>query len=234
MLIPVGLVIGVFALRRLTPPGTLVARPVLPAAVLLRGILTCAFFGVDAFVSLTLVEWRGLSATQAGLALTAATIAWTAGAWIQARGAGRWPTYWFVRVGYAVTVIGLAGMLLVLRPEVTWVVAIASFGVAGLGMGLAYSPLALIVLRVAKQEVQGAATSALSLTDSVGTAIGTGITGAMVAASVRTNGDPAMGLAVGFVIAVAIGLGGLVLTGRLRPRDASGVAMTLSPASPRS
>ena len=52
----VGLVIGSFALRRLTPAGTLVARPVLPAAVLLRGILTCAFFGVDAFVALTLVD----------------------------------------------------------------------------------------------------------------------------------------------------------------------------------
>ncbi len=97
VLIPTGVAIGVLALRRLTPPGTLVARPVLPAAVLLRGILTCAFFGVDAFVSLTLIEWRGLSATEAGLALTAATIAWTAGAWTQARGARRWPTRFFVR-----------------------------------------------------------------------------------------------------------------------------------------
>ncbi len=66
-------------------------------------------------------------------------------------------------------------------------------------MGLAYSPLALIVLRESTPETQGASTSALSLTDSVGTALGTGITGAMVAASVRANGDPAAGLAVGFV-----------------------------------
>ena len=234
VLIPAGIAIGILALHRLTPPGTLVARPVLPAAVLLRGILTCAFFGVDAFVSLTLVGWRGLSATQAGLALTAATIAWTAGAWIQARGAGRWPTRQFVRFGYVVTVIGLAGMLLVLRPDVPWVVAIVSFGVAGLGMGLAYSPLALIVLRESKPEEQGASTSALSLTDSVGTALGTGITGAMVAASVRLNGEPAAGLAVGFVIAVLVGLGGLVLTGRLRSRRASSSAVALASASPPS
>src|SRR6476469_1627055 len=102
-----GVALGIFALRRLTPPGTLVARPVLPAAILLRGVLTCAFFGVDAFVALTLVEWRGLSATEAGLALTAATISWTAGAWIQARGATRWPTHRFVRLGFAVTTAGL-------------------------------------------------------------------------------------------------------------------------------
>jgi MFS family permease len=230
----VGLAIGLFALRRLTPPGTLVARPVLPAAVLLRGVLTCAFFGVDAFVALTLVGWRGVSATEAGIALTSATIAWTAGAWIQARGAGRWPTHQFVRLGFAVTVIGLSGMLLVLRPDVSWLVAIPAFGVAGLGMGLAYSPLALIVLREAPAQVQGAATSALSLTDSLGTALGTGLTGAIVAASLRSTGNPAAGLAVAFVVAIAVGLGGLALTGRLRPRPVHVAPLALSPASPPS
>ena len=229
-----GVVIGVLALRRLTPPGTLRARPVLPAAILLRGILTCAFFGVDAFVSLTLVGWRGLSATQAGIALTAATVAWTAGAWIQARGANRWPTRHFIRVGFAVTISGLAGMLLVLRPDVPWAVGVGSFGVAGLGMGLAYSPLALIVLREASPENQGAATSSLSLTDSLGTALGTGLTGAMVAASVRSTGDPLAGLTAGFLIAVAIGFGGLLLTGRLRPRTAPATALALSSATPPS
>jgi MFS family permease len=229
-----GTLIGLFALRRLTPPGTLVARPVLPAAVLLRGILTCMFFGVDAFVALTLVGWRGVSATEAGIALTSATIAWTAGAWIQARYATRWPTRRFVRAGFVVTLIGLAGMLLVLRPEVTWLVAIPAFGIAGLGMGLAYSPLALIVLREAAADSQGAATSALSLTDSLGTALGTGITGAIVAASLRATGAPAAGLAAGFVVALMIGLGGLALTGRLRPRGATAAALALSPASPPS
>ncbi len=229
-----GVVIGVLALRRLTPPGTLLARPILPAAVLLRGILTCAFFGVDAFVALTLVDWRGLSATEAGLALTAATISWTAGSWTQARGAARRPTYQFVRIGFAITTIGLAGMLLVLNPEVPWLFGVLTFGVAGFGMGLSYSPLALIVLRESTPETQGSATSSLSLTDSLGTAIGTGLTGAMVAASVRATGESATGLAAGFAIAVAIGLGGLVLTARLKPRTESSAALALSPASPPS
>ncbi|MFL5641885.1 MAG: MFS transporter [Chloroflexota bacterium] len=228
----IGALILIAALRRLTPAGTLVARPVLPAAVLLRGILTCAFFGVDAFVALTLVGWRGVSATEAGIALTAATIAWTGGAWIQARGAGRWPTHRFVQAGFAVVLIGLAGMLLALNPEVTWLVAVPAFGIAGLGMGLAYSPLALIVLRESAVATQGASTSALSLTDSVGTALGTGITGAIVAASVRANGEPAAGLAVGFAVAIAIGLVGLGLTRRLRPRTVPASSLAFSAASP--
>jgi len=227
-----GLLIGIVALRRLTPPGTLLARPVLPAAVLLRGILTCAFFGVDAFVALTLVGWRGVSATEAGIALTAATVAWTGGAWIQARGAARWPTHRFIRVGYVVLLVGLAGMLLVLRTDVPWFVAVPAFGIAGLGMGLAYSPLALIVLREARPETQGAATSALSLMDSLGTALGTGITGAIVAASVRATGQPAAGLAAGFLVAIAIGFGGLLLTGRLRSRPVPAGVLAFTPASP--
>ena len=228
----VGLLIGVVALRRLTPAGTLVARPVLPAAIAIRGILTFAFFGVDAFVALSLVDWRGVSATEAGIALTAATVAWTAGAWIQARGAARWRTHLFVRAGFAVTLLGLVGMLFVLRPDVSWLVAIPAFGIAGLGMGLAYSPLALIVLRDASRETQGAATSALSLTDSLGTALGTGISGAIVAASLRATGEPATGLAVAFAVAILVGLGGLALTGRLRPRSAPATVLTMSRASP--
>ena len=215
----VGIVVGVGALRRLTPPGTLVAKPVLPAAILLRGILTCAFFSVDAFVALMIVDWRGQSATAAGLALTAATISWTAGAWTQARGAHRWPTHRFVRAGFAVVSLGLAGMLLTLIPEVPWEFSIVAFAVAGFGMGLGYSPLALITLREASPETQGAATSSLSLTDSLGTALGTGFTGAMVAASVRATGNAEAGLAAGFAVGIAIALFGLLLTTRLRPRE---------------
>jgi MFS family permease len=211
-----GLVIVFVALRRLTPAGTLRARPVLPAAVLLRGILTFAFFSVDAFVALALVEVRGISPTEAGLALTAATVTWTAGAWVQARGATRWPTDRFVRAGFLVTTLGLASFLLVLDPDVTWLIAIPTFALTGFGMGLAYSPLALIVLREAPAHGQGAATSSLSLLDSLGTALGTGVAGAIVAASVRATGQPVTGLTAAFALAVVVGLGGFLLTRRLR------------------
>jgi hypothetical protein len=87
--------------------------------------------------------------------------------------------------------------------------------VAGYAMGLAYSPLALIVLKEAPAAEQGRASAAISLTDSLGTALGTGITGALVAASVRGTGDPAVGLAIGFGVAAAVTLLGVVIGGRL-------------------
>src|SRR6202011_3804742 len=47
-----GLVIGLPALRRLLPVGTLAAQRGLPATILSRGLLTFVFFGADAFVTL--------------------------------------------------------------------------------------------------------------------------------------------------------------------------------------
>ena len=170
-----GAILGLFALRRLTPPGTLAARPVLPAAVLLRGLLTFMFFGFDAFVALVLVDWRGRSLTESGIALTATTVLWTAGSWVQARNTdaladlplrpGR------VRRGPARAgrVHGRAAP----GRHRGWSPSRPSRW-PGFGMGLAYSPLALIVLREASPETQGSASSALSLTDSLGTALGTG------------------------------------------------------------
>ena len=210
-----GAIVGLFALRRLTPEGTLRAARGLPATVLMRGVITFAFFAVDAYVALALVEWRGLSAAQAGIALTAATVSWTAGSWTQAKFSKRWPPERFVRVGVMVLVVGLASFGIVLVPTISPWVALPTFAIAGYAMGLAYSPLALIVLRESPTAEQGRASSAISLTDSLGTALGTGITGALVAASVRQTGNPAMGLALGFSVAVVVALLGVILSGRL-------------------
>jgi MFS family permease len=210
-----GTALAIFALRRLTPAGTLRAARGLPAAVLMRGIITFAFFAVDAYVALALVEWRGLRPAEAGIALTAATISWTAGSWTQARYSSRYPPERFVRAGLLVLVAGLATFTVVLLPEVSPLVAIPTLALAGYAMGLAYSPLALIVLREAPTAEQGRASAAISLTDSLGTALGTGVTGALVAASVRAAGNPAIGLALGFGVAVAVALLGVAIGGRL-------------------
>jgi len=233
-LIGVGLPIGIHALARLTPAGTLRARPVLPAAILLRGILTFAFFGIDAFVPLVLVEWRGRSLTESGIAVSVATVVWTAGSWVQARGSSRWPSRRFVQVGYGVVVAGLAGFMLVLREDVSWLVAFPTFALACFGMGLAYSPQALIVLREASADGQGSASSALSLTDTLGAALGTGLAGAIIALSVRETQEPVGGLAAAFAVSIVAGFGGLLLTRRLaHPPNAepTGVPAVASPGA---
>jgi len=52
----------VVSLRRLTPPGTLLARRGLPATILSRGLLTCSFFAGDAYVNDVRREINGVDA----------------------------------------------------------------------------------------------------------------------------------------------------------------------------
>ena len=111
-LVAVGLVLGVPALRKLMPPGTFTARGALPAAVLSRGLLTFAFFAPDIFVPLTVTTIRGESVVLSGLALTAGTLAWTSGAWIQERTVFRFGPAPLVRNGFLFVAVGIAGMFL--------------------------------------------------------------------------------------------------------------------------
>jgi len=215
-LVVLGIAIGLPAYRALTPAGTLAARRGLPAAVLIRGVLTFAFFSVDAYVPLLLIGWRGIDASVAGIALTVATLTWTAAAWVQARyvvrlGAGR-----FVTACFAIVLLAIALLALVLSPSVPIIVASIAWGIAGIGMGLGYAPLTLVVLAEAPPEVQGMATAALQLSDVLGTALGTGAGGAVIAFALGAGQPASVGLGGVMVLGAAVGCIGLVLSARLR------------------
>lgn len=211
----VGLGIAAFAFVRLMPPGTVRAARGFPTAILLRGVLTFAFFAVDVYVALLLEEVRGWSAFMAGIAITAATVSWTAGSWTQARLSSRLPHEWFVRIGFPIVAIGIGGLGLILLQEVPAVLAVPIFGLAGFGMGLTYAQFALIVLRDVPREEQGSVTASLTLSDQVGTALGTSVAAALVHASVGATGSPANGLAIAIAIGSAAALIGWALSPRL-------------------
>jgi MFS family permease len=211
----VGLAITLWAFVRLVPPGTLRAERGYPTAVLLRGLLTFAFFSIDAYVALLLVEVRGWSAAAAGIALTAATVSWTAGSWAQARLSRRFSHEWFVRIGFPVVAVGIAGMALILLPGVPAWLSVPIFAVAGFGMGLTYAQFALIVLRDVPRASQGTITAGLTLSDSLGTALGTSVAAAFVSAAVRAGAGPGPGLAAAIVVGTAAAILGWLLSPRL-------------------
>src|SRR6266704_1546266 len=84
VLILPGLAIGILSLRSVLPTGTMRVKVGLPAAIATIGLLSLAFFGGEAFLPLTLISIRGQNTIIAGIALTAATLSWTAGSWLQA------------------------------------------------------------------------------------------------------------------------------------------------------
>ena len=220
-LIAAGGLVGFPALRRLVPAGTLTSRRGLPATILSRGLLTFAFFGADAYVTLSVTTVRDRTPLVASIAVTGATLTWTAGAWVQARLSTKWEGRRLVRTGMLIVLAGIAGMVTVLQPGVPVAVGIAAWSVAGLGMGLAYSPISLLMLREAPPGREGWASASLNLTDVLGTAIGIGAGGAAVAAVPSLQA----GVTVAFAIAAAVGILGVVLTRYLPPGPASAPAV---------
>ena len=215
MMIAAGCALGLPVLRRLMPAGTLTPRYGLPATILSRGLLTFCFFGADAFVTLTITILRHRSPILASVAVTGATLAWTAGAWVQARLSDRWEGRRLIRIGLVVILTGIAGLTTVLSSAIAVTVAIVAWTVAGLGMGMAYAPTSLIMLNEAPPGREGWASASLNLADVLGSAIGIGIGGAAIGAAVRFGWPLSTGLATAFAITAAAGIVALAISGRL-------------------
>jgi MFS family permease len=211
------------SMRRLTPPRYLSARPGLAATLLSRSLLTCCFFAGDAYVPYAIVTVRHAPTTLAALALTASTLTWTAGSWVQARCIARWGPRRLVRPGECLVAVGLGAMCVVLLPSVPPALAIVAWALAGAGIGTAYAPLSVTTLDLAAAGEEGRATSALQLCDVLGQAIGTGVAGAIVAGTSRIGHRPGVALAFSFAIAVAVGgiFVGAWLPGQLTSRGSS-------------
>jgi MFS family permease len=215
-----GAVIGVALLlpayRWLTPRGTLLLAIGVPAAVLLRGVMTFAFFSGDAYIPLLLQTWRGTPATLTGIVFTVTTLSWTAASWLQARRIDRYGPRRFVALGFALIALGALVTIPAVLPGVPPEVTILTWILPGLGMGFMYSAVTLVVLRGVGPAEQGSASSALQLSDILGTALGTGIAGAITAAGTRAGAD-GLGIALAAVFALSLlaALGGLVGSRRL-------------------
>jgi len=214
-LIAAGGAVGLPVLRRLLPAGAFTARPGLPATILSRGLLTFAFFGADAYVTLSITTVRHQSTVLAGVAVTGSTLAWTAGAWVQARLSDKWEGRRLVRLGLVIILAGVAGMILLLRHGVPIAEGLAAWTIAGLGMGLAYAPTTLMMLREAPPGREGWASASLNLADVLGTAMGIGIGDAAVAAAASGGRALSGGIAISFAIAAAGALAALAVSHRL-------------------
>jgi MFS family permease len=213
-LVAAGAVPAVWAFVRLVPEGTLSLHPGLPAAVATRGILTFAFFGTDAYVSLAVTDVHGAETWVAGLALTAATLAWTTGAWVQQRVVAERGPRWLVRRGFVALALGIGGMIVALGP-VPVAVTIAAWAMGGLGMGLSYAPISATVLGAAAPGQEGKASASMQLTDVLGVALGTGLAGVFVALGDGRGWATGSSLTIAFLVTLAVAVGGTAAAGRL-------------------
>ena len=211
-----GLLVGLGPLARLTPPGTLRARPGLPSVILSRGLLTFAFFGADTFVPYALHSGRGQSVFVGSVAVTMATLSWTIGTWIQDRWIVRTGEAHFVRLAYAVLAPAIVVVALGAIPGFLpfWVIPVGwAFG--GLGIGLGYSAHSQLTLRCAPAGSYGAATASLQLLDNLGIALGTGAAGVVVTLGDDVGWPPGDAAAVAFGVTAGVAAIGLVVSRHL-------------------
>jgi MFS family permease len=198
-LIVVGLAIGLPALVRIVPPGTLRARRGMAAAAAAAFLLSVGFLAGDAFVPLMLTAVRGRTIAEAGILLTFMTVAWASGSWWQSRVAPRMSPARLVVIGGSALSIGLVSLLLALAhaplfvPYVGWTIT-------GIGMGIAFPTIPLSVMDASPKGDEAAELSSTLLMDTLGVAFGSGLAGASVALARSTGTSLRVGLAGGFAI----------------------------------
>lgn len=214
VLLAVAVPVAVRAFLGLVPAGTIRLAPGMPAAVLVRGILTFSFFGADAYVSLTFQDVRDQPTWVAGVALTGCTLLWTTGAWVQQRWILTAGPRRVVMTGFAFVALGIAGMVGALGP-LPLAPSVAAWSIAGFGIGLAYSPLSVTVLGLAEPGREGAASSSIQLTDVLGTALGAGLGGAFVAFGDAHGWATRSALELAFAVTLAVAIAGVAAARRL-------------------
>lgn len=168
LLFGVGFLGAWLAARRLLPAGTLSARRGLPTVILLRGFIAAAFATSEAFLPLLLTEHFHWSLTQAGIALSAGAVTWSIGSAIQARVQGEAARRRLLPAGFGVAATGLAVVMspIVFTGLPSWLVLVGWVGV-GLGIGLSFPMLSVLLLKLSPPEQQGANTSSLQLADAL-------------------------------------------------------------------
>jgi MFS family permease len=198
LLMIVAAAVALTALSRLVPPGTLALRHGLPAVIGTRGLLSGAFFCGETYIIFVLQDRWGLTAGVAGLALTGVGLSWTAASWVQSRLARTLSSRTSMLVGSVLVLTGSAGLTSAVVLHVPAALAVATYVLAGAGMGLAYPRTSVAMLADSGDSDRGFNSAALSIADSLGGALTISASGVAFAVASRAGADP-------FVSALAVG-----------------------------
>ncbi|MGL5866734.1 MAG: MFS transporter, partial [Dermatophilaceae bacterium] len=195
----------------LVPVGTWRMARGLPSVVVSRSLLAAAFSGAVTYVPLFLVDQRGSSLRDSGLALAAGSLGWAAGSWYQGHDALHLPRHRLIEVGGALLAAGLVITAIVAGAHLPGLWVIAGVVLAGVAMGLGLTTTTVLALELTPLEEHGEVSSALQLADVLGSVLGIAAATA-VFASLHDPGrdDPLfagifIGLAVVAVLVVPAG-----------------------------
>ncbi|WP_262106499.1 MFS transporter [Arthrobacter sp. Marseille-P9274] len=201
------------AAPRLLPKGTWLFRRGLPAVISARGLVGAGFFGAEVYLPLALVEHRGFTPTEAGLLLTTSAVAWFSGSWLAANLPFLAGKVMRVRLGAGLLAAGVGLSVLSLNAQVPVAVVVVGWALAGLGIGMAFSTLSVLLLDHSADGEEGTNSSALQINDAVAQSLWLALGSIAFAALLPVA--PLWGFITAFGGSFAIALLALLLTRRL-------------------
>lgn len=204
-LVAVGLISVAVAATRLLTPGATRFRHGLPSVIALRGVAAAAFFSVEVYIPLLLIREHGLSPPVAGFILGCGTLGWTVGAWVQSRmsKSAKFTPAARLRGSFTIMAVGLAVATLTSWPGTTPLIAVLGWTVAGLGMGMTFPTLAVLLFDFSPPEHQGRDSASLQLADALATGTAFAVSGAAFAALIATQTTLAYVVVIGAAALVA-------------------------------
>lgn len=230
-----GVLLLVLAVPRLVPAGTIRGQRGMPAVIATRALLGAAFLGTDIYLPLILTRQHGMGATEAGFVLTVGAVSWSLGAWI----AGRRTTYAdqrrLTRLGLVLLTIGIASALSAAWPATPSWILYGAWLVGGGGIGLAYSPLTVLLMGMSSPEAQGRNASSLQTAEMLMSSVLLAVSA--IAFGGLTPHSHIAAFASGLVLAALTAALGIVMSRRLQPADSArraqqGVVVTGEPLLP--
>lgn len=174
---PLVLLLVAVASWRLLPTGTLYLARGLPSVIAVRAAMGGSFLAAEAYLPLMLRDEHGYSPAQAGAVLAVASVAWALGSWVQGRLGDGVDRYRLMLGG--VSVFSVMMVLLAVAVWAGWPgwVPILVYGLATLGVGLAYPTTTLLVMRLSSDAEIGRNSSALQVGESLTGAVALALTG---------------------------------------------------------
>ena len=176
----------------LMPKGFLRIAPGIPAVAGMRGVVAGAFFAAEIYVPLALQEIRGVSVALSGGVLTAATITWFAGSWLQGSHRLKLSREQILVIGVLMTTLGIALIpIAVFVPNSIGMAALLAslvWGVSAFGMGICFPTLGVLMLDKSLEAEHARNSASLQMSDSFGVIIATALAGSLLSvASLNSN-----------------------------------------------
>lgn len=202
------------ASRKLLPPHALILGAGLPSVIASRMFLAGTYFSFEVYIPLIGQTFRGLSPTNAGLVVASGAITWAIGSALHTRITATMPRSKYLTGSMALALIGVAGTITLVFPQIPIIVPILSWALGGFGIGVAYPLASVMMLSMSQPERIGWNSSALSMSEQIGTSTALALGGVLFGALV---GQGMLTAILAFcTVPVIYGISGIAAAARTR------------------